>query len=220
MLRRTITTGLLLLATAFVLDACTGTLPGYEPTGTRQTARYRPPPTARPTPPPRYEPLSPGGRYSRAPEPTPSSIRERPVESAAPASRDEPVSYSNTRKTSSRSQRPAPTPAPVEATPRRSSRSTRAGVQSPSDAELSQREQRIAILTNAVTTLRRELSESYEYTEELEQERERLQTQVQRLRKELADSQAENDRLRKRLEELQRRLEEISPPRAPATPSG
>ena len=181
----------LLCASALVVAGCTGRLPG-----TGATARSRPGvvyETVR-VPPPRPEP-------EPAPAPAPA-IAPPDAEYAAP-----PTGQSAYAEVPSYPSEPAavaapapPVPAPVPA--------------AMASAGAGTRDQQLAILTEAVSALRAEISRSYTYSQELVEETKKLRSQLRTMRLDLEKTRGENEKLRAQVRTLERQLKEIhvSPP--------
>jgi hypothetical protein len=74
------------------------------------------------------------------------------------------------------------------------------------------REKQIELLTDAVTALRQEIGRSYEYSQRLTQENEKLRGVVAGLRRELAKEKGGSKALREQLESLENRIRELAPP--------
>ena len=71
------------------------------------------------------------------------------------------------------------------------------------------RDAQLAILTEAVTALRQEISRSYAHSQELMEETKRLRVQLKSMRTELEAARGENKKLRDQVRTLERRLKEI-----------
>jgi hypothetical protein len=74
------------------------------------------------------------------------------------------------------------------------------------------REKQIELLTDAVMALRQEVGRSYEHSQRLTQENEKLRGVVAGLRRELAKEKGGSKVLREQLESLEKRMRELEPP--------
>ncbi len=177
------------IALASVVSACSGTLPGVGP---------EPAPVA-------VRQSSPGvvTRTVMQEGVAPRAVRQRPAE---PAPGPAVVSA-------------APVPAtamPYSAAPPSAAVQTSATppVMTPNEV----RDRQIDLLTEAVSALRQEVARSYEHSQRLTQENEKLRGVVASLRRELAKAKGSNEALKDHLQALEKRMRELRPP--PLGPSG
>ncbi len=172
----------LLCASALLVAGCTGRLPGTgAPARSRPGVVYE---TVR-VPPPRPEP-----EPAPAPEPAVAD-----AEYAAP-----PTGQSAYAEVPSYPSEPAAVAAPAPSV------SAPVAMASAGDGA---RDQQLAILTEAVSALRAEISRSYTYSQELVEETKKLRSQLRSMRIELEKSRGENDKLRAQVRTLERQLKEI-----------
>ncbi len=74
------------------------------------------------------------------------------------------------------------------------------------------RDRQIDMLTEAVTALRQEVAKSYENSQRLTQENEKLRQVVASLRRELNKGKGANNVLKDHLQALEKRMRELRPP--------
>jgi translation initiation factor IF-2 len=193
-------------AVGLVAAACSGTLPGLGPEESAP-GMSRPGVASRTVRNDDYRSQRP---TQRALEPVPEPAAAAPVAPAAPAAAA-PFAPATNYSSETRPAPPLETPAPP----------------SPSDV----RDRQFEMLTEAVAALRQELARSYEHSQALTQENEKLRALVASLRRELNRGKGANKVLRDHLQSLEKRMRELEPPplaqpraatpaaQAPATPS-